>query len=86
MYEYNLVEHNICLHMFNHLLHLNNYFNPYEYCLPVEFVMDSLISEVHKRKILRNRFYKQFKDRVKVDNKWGAVAKELRLPSKYYKK
>jgi len=45
-------------------------------------VMESLISEVQKRRILWDKFHKQFKDRIKVDREWEAVGKELCMPSK----
>lgn len=43
--------------------------------------MESLISEVQKRRILWDKFHKQFKDRIKVDREWEAVGKEC-MPSK----
>lgn len=46
-------------------------------------IIELLISEVQKKSVLWNKFDKKYRDRITSDKEWNAVAKILKMVSKY---
>jgi len=47
--------------------------------------MELLISEIHKRNVLWNKFHKKYRDRLASEKEWEAVARTVHMNSKSVK-